>query len=228
MWDSDLLPGATWPLQEKSDDTVHHPFALLQHNQWGNPAIVSKWETWITELLSVPAATDAIGTFVPHHMWFKQEHLKSFAHQVNRYYDSTDHWLVLMMRSANEFGTFSEYWSYVSWVAENAPDDLAFHPYDTYGETTERFFDDGTGLFSSTLRQTLGIANTVDGTDPTQFCPSYTQVDAFMRNEYGVDQLPSSLAFESSPRHLKKNEETMHIEERRSRWNPRMANVAAC
>lgn len=225
VWDSDLLPGETWPLLEPDEDTVKHPFALLQHNQWGNPAIVSKWDKWINSVLGIPAATDQIGTFVPHHMWFKQDHLKSFAAQINRYYESTDHWLLLMMRSANDFGTFSEYWSYVSWVAETAPDALAFHPYDTYGETTERFFDDGTGLFSTTLRKTLGLADSVDGTDPEQFSPAYVQVDAFIRSEYGLDKLPSSIAFESSPRHLKKNEETMHIEERRSRWNPRMTGI---
>ncbi|MEM9215845.1 MAG: DUF6492 family protein [Cyanobacteria bacterium P01_F01_bin.150] len=227
VWDSDLLPGATWPLVKTEGDRTKYPFALLQHNQWGNPAIVSKWETWIRSVLSVPAVTDDIGTFVPHHMWFKQEHLKSFARQVNKYYGSMDHWLLLMMRSANDFGTFSEYWAYVSWVAENAPEELAFYPYDTYGETTERFFDDGTGLFSTTLRKTLGLSNDVNGTDPTQFSPSYAQVDEFIRAEYGLDNLPSSLAFESSPRHLKKNEENMHIEERRSRWNPRMVDAIA-
>ena len=71
------------------------------------------------------------------------------------------------MRSANQFETFSEYWCYSSWVAAKAPADLAFHPYEEYGASTERFFDDGTGLFSTTLQKKLGLADSVDGTDPT-------------------------------------------------------------
>ena len=75
-------------------------------------------------------------------MWFKQEHLESFKQQLAHYYRSKENWTKLMMRSANDFGTFSEYWSYVSWVAAKAPEDLAFYPYEHYGATTERFFDD--------------------------------------------------------------------------------------
>lgn len=225
VWDSDLLPAATWPHLQEDGETLSHKFALLQHNQYGNPEIVAKWATWIETVLGVKAQTDPIGTFVPHHMWFKQEHLASFQVRLGEYYQSDDNWLILMMRSANDFGTFSEYWAYVSWVAAQAPADIAFYPYPEYGETTERFFDDGTGLFSKTLRESLGItapAAADDGFDPT-----YDQVDAFIRQQYAADALPSSLAFESSPRHLKKNEATMHIEERRSPWNPRMAQVPA-
>ncbi|MEO0988199.1 MAG: hypothetical protein AAFY20_22065, partial [Cyanobacteria bacterium J06639_14] len=155
---------------------------------------------------------------------FKQTHLKSFAHQVNTYFQSDDHWLLLMMRSPNEFGTFSEYWSYVSWVAAQTPTDLSFYPYEQYGTTTERFFDDGTGLFSTTLRQRLGITSEPANND--DFSPSYEAVASFIRAEYGTDALPSSLSFESSPRHLKKDKENMHIEEQRSRWNPRMVSIA--
>lgn len=222
VWDSDLLPVATWPLISQTDDTMSHTFALIQHNGWGNPAIVSKWEKWINTVLGVPGLMDAEGTFVPHHMWFKQEHLKTFAQQLSHYYDSSDHWLLLMMRSANDFGTFSEYWSYVSWVAAKAPQDLTFHAYDRYGATTERFFDDGTGIFSAKLREHLGLP-----ADLAAFSPTYTEVDAFIQTAYGADRLPSSLSFESSPRHLKKNKENMHIEELRSRWNPRMVDAAA-
>ncbi|NJK99914.1 MAG: hypothetical protein HC838_07610 [Spirulinaceae cyanobacterium RM2_2_10] len=214
VWDSDLLPVATWPLVTQQAAGSQHAFALLQHNQWGNASIVAKWDRWIREVLGVEPLTDVEGTFVPHHMWFKQAHLQTFQQQVGRYFQSDDHWLLLMMRSANQFGTFSEYWAYVSWVAAQSPADLCFYPYAEYGTTTERFFDDGTAVFSAALRQCLAIAS------PDGFSPAYTEVDAFIRAEYGAEALPSSLAFESSPRHLKKGKENMHIEEQRSRWHP--------
>ncbi|MBX2865617.1 MAG: hypothetical protein KTR27_18855 [Leptolyngbyaceae cyanobacterium MAG.088] len=220
VWDSDLLPAATWPALREEGDNLEHVFALLQHNAYGNPAIVGKWDTWIQSVLGITPLTDETGTFIPHHMWFKQAHLTSFAKQINHYYESTDHWLLLMMRSANDFGTFSEYWAYVSWVAAQTPTDIAFYPYAQYGETTERFFDDGTGMFSTALRTSLSITSV--GADDG-FSPSYQEVNTFIQVEYGEDALPSSIAFESSPRHLKKNSENMHIEETRSRWNPRMA-----
>lgn len=224
VWDSDLLPAETWPVCRRHGETLEHVFALLQHNAYGNPTIVGKWATWIESVLGITPLTDETGTFIPHHMWFKQEHLKSFAQQISTYYTSTDHWLLLMMRSANDFGTFSEYWSYVSWVASKAPMDISFYPYATYGETTERFFDDGTGLFSTALRKTLAV----DSVGPDDgFSPSYQDVMTFIQTEYGANALPSSLAFESSPRHLKKNSENMHIEEQRSRWNPRMVGEPA-
>lgn len=225
VWDSDLLPVETWPAMQEKEDKLAHSFALIQHNAYGNPAIVAKWETWINDVLGVESASDITGTFVPHHMWFKQEHLKSFAARINDYYQSEDHWLLLMMRSANNFGTFSEFWAYVSWVAAIAPDDLSFYAYEIYGETTERFFDDGTGMFSAALRRHQGIEAQTE--NDSSFSPDYPTTIAFIRDEYGMDALPSSLSFESSPRHLKKNEATMHIEERRSRWNPRMAATSS-
>lgn len=217
VWDSDLLPVDTWSLVNQQSH--EHSFALLQHNGWGNNSIVSKWEQWINAILDVDAITNDEGTFIPHHMWFKQEHLKSFARQLNQYYQSESHWLLLMMRSANEFGTFSEYWSYVSWVAAQAPQDLSFYAYDGYGSRTERFFDDGTGLFSLALRKQLNLSQSEDN-----FYPTYTEIESFIKAEYAADALPSSLSFESSPRHLKKDEANMHIEELRSRWNPRNVN----
>ncbi|MGD1901319.1 MAG: DUF6492 family protein [Geitlerinemataceae cyanobacterium] len=217
VWDSDLLPIDTWPLVVETESGLDRPFALLQHNAYGNPAIVSKWENWITTVLGVPAIKDEVGTFIPHHMWMKQSHLKAMAKQVQSYFKSDEHWLKLMMRSANEFGTFGEYWIYSSWVAATAPEDLKFHPYDPYGETTERFFDDGTGLFSAKLREHLGLPSDTD----VPFSPSYVEVSEFIPTAYGDDPLPSSIAFESSPRHLKKNVANVHIEESRSRWNPR-------
>ncbi|MEM9150995.1 MAG: DUF6492 family protein [Cyanobacteria bacterium P01_F01_bin.3] len=223
VWDSDLLPVVTWPILTEEEGRLAHTFALLQHNEWGNPRIVANWETWINKVLGVSAATDPVGTFIPHHMWFKQVHLRSFAERINEYFESDDHWLRLMIRSANQFKTFGEYWCYSSWVASKAPEDLSFHPYETYGATTERFFDDGTGLFSVALRRHLQVSS--ESLDDA-FSPSYVEVDGFVREAYGDDALPSSLSFESSPRHLKKDEETMHIEEVRSRWNPRNVEVA--
>ena len=215
VWDSDLLPVNAWQLIQKEQDTVKHTFALLQHNGWGNQKIVSKWEKWMNSVLEVEVVTDEEATFIPHHMWLKQEHLKSFAKQVNQYYDSSDHWLQLMMRSANEFGTFSEYWAYVSWVANRAPDDLSYYPYSQYGKTTERFFDDGTGLFSA------AVAKTVSQSKSYGDRYSYEQIDSFILSAYKPEELPSSLSFESSPRHLEKKSENMHIEESRSGWNSR-------
>lgn len=215
VWDSDLLPVNTWQLIDCDGESVKHSFALLQHNGWGNPDIVSKWDKWIRSILKVEPITDPQGTFIPHHIWFKQQHLKSFARQVNQYYQSEDHWLLLMMRSANDFGTFSEYWSYVSWVAASVPQELSFYPYEQYGIRSERFFDDGTGIFSTQLKLTLLERSQYP------FFPSYDEVDSFIRSQYKPGELPSALSFESSPRHLKKNEENMHIEELRSRWNPR-------
>ncbi len=216
VWDSDLLPVDAWALINQEESSVQHSFALLQHNGWGNSTIVSKWSKWIDSVLGVAPLTNHEGTFVPHHMWFKQKHLQSFAHQVNQYYQSDLHWLLLMMRSANEFGTFSEYWSYISWVAAQAPEDLSFYPYENYGVTSERFFDDGTGLFSEALRQQLELTEVKD-----DFSPAYADIKSFIKTRYGFDPLPSSLSFESSPRHLKKDGQNMHIEELRSRWNPR-------
>ena len=220
VWDSDLLPVKAWPLFRQQGQTLQHTFALLQHNQYGNPQIVSTWDKWIRAVLNVDPLTDPEGTFIPHHMWFKQEHLLSFQDRLHDYFQSEDHWLLLMMRSAREFGTFSEYWAYTSWVAAQAPADLVFYPYAQYGTTTERFFDDGTGLFSAALkRYQFGD----DHRDDDILSPSYQEVKAFIESAYGSDPLPSSLSFESSPRHLKKNRETMHIEEQRSRWNLRLA-----
>lgn len=217
VWDSDLLPVSPWSLIQKEDRVIKYTFALLQHNAYGNASIVSKWDNWIRSVLGVTPLTDEEGTFIPHHMCFKQEYLKSLAHRVNQYYQSEDHWLLLMMRSANDFGTFSEYWAYVSWVAAQAPHQLAFYPYKQYGATTERFFDDGTGLFSAALKHHGQFTHSPN----QQFFPAYADIASFIQAEYKLDELPSSLSFESSPRHLKKDEANMHIEELRSRWNPR-------
>ncbi len=112
MWDSDLLPVKAWLLLDDHQETIQHKFALLQHNQYGNAHIVSKWVEWIHSVLAVEPPRNNEG--IPHHMWFKQEHLKSFKDKVENYFESDENWLLLMMHSANQFETFSEYWSYVS------------------------------------------------------------------------------------------------------------------
>lgn len=214
VWDSDLLPVNSWSIINRQASKIEHSFALLQHQDWGNAQIVGEWQNWINTVLEVDAIKDSEGTFIPHHMWFKQEHLKSFASKVNNYYQSDEHWLKLLMRSANEFNTFSEYWSYASWVQAVAPQDLSFYPYHQFGSTTERFFDDGTGLFSNALKQHSLL---------DELHPSYADIHAFIQSQY-QDALPSSLSFEGSPRHLKKDRQNLHIEELRSRWNPRQTD----
>ena len=214
VWDSDLLPVNSWSITNRQTSKIEYSFALLQDKDWGNPQIVRRWKSWIDTVLEVNAIEDSKGTFVPHHMWFKQEHLKSFARQINNYYQLDEHWLKLMMRSANDFGTFSEYWAYASWVAATSFKDLSFYPYKSFGSTTERFFDDGTGIFFNGLKQYHPKLLR------SQFYPSYEEVYSFIQSEYGSD-LPSSLSVESSPRHLIKDKQNMHIEELRSRWNPR-------
>ena len=213
VWDSDLLPINSWSIIDRQTSNKHS-FALLQHKDWGNPRIVGQWKSWIDTVLEVDAIEDDEGTFVPHHMWFKQEHLKSLKSKVNDYYRSDEHWLKLMMRSANDFGTFSEYWAYASWVAATSPQDLSYYPYKSFGSTTERFFDDGTSMFSDALKQYHQQLL------QSEFYPSYPEVYSFIQDRYG-DNLPSSLSIESSPRHLLKDKQNMHIEELRSRWNPR-------
>lgn len=216
VWDADLLPVDSWPIIQSENNKASYWFALLQHNQYGNEVIVNKWRTWIEKVLNIKPITDEVGTFVPHHLWFKQGHAQSFQHRLQEYYGSDDHWTRLMIRTANDFGTFSEFWAYASWVAHHASQDLNYHPYSEYGQTTERFFDDGTGLFSAAFRQKHLIKESRDAV----FFPSYTQIVEFIEESYADNELPSSLSFESSPRHLQKGKENMHIEELRSRWTP--------
>ncbi|MEM6458242.1 MAG: DUF6492 family protein [Planctomycetota bacterium] len=213
IWDSDLLPVATWPVLDPADG--HPVYALLQDRGRGNSDIVDRWRRWIETVLGVPALTDDVATFVPHHMWFKQSHLASLRQRLGVYYDAPDTpWPKLMMRSANDFGTFSEFWLYASWAAARHADDAPrYHPYAAYGATTERFFEDGSAPFATALRQHLGLA--LDA--PLR--PDYAALRHFIESIYGKEQQPSSLSFEASPRHRKKGRANMHVEELRSRWH---------
>merc|ERR1712137_124189 len=166
-------------------------------------------------VLGVEVATDFEATFVPHHMWFKNEHLVSFKARICEFFGNDDPWQALMMRSAKRFHTFSEYWAYCSWVKAKAPEDLTFHAYNLYGVRNERFFDDGQkGRFSAALRTRLDSSNEV------HFMPSYQETLNFIRESYGAHPLPSSINFEKSERHMKKGLQNLHLEELRSRWHP--------
>ncbi|MEM9345874.1 MAG: DUF6492 family protein [Planctomycetota bacterium] len=208
VWDADLLPIETWPV---IDDDGSHAYAMLQHNSKGNPDIVSRWERWIREVLKVEPLTDDEATFVPHHMWFNQANLVALMARIGDYYNSQEPWPVLMMRSANDFGTFSEYWLYASWSASYTAAVPTYYPYKQYGSTTERFFDDGAGPFTSAMRESLG-SHTISS-------PSYQQIMTFIDSAYASESRPSSIAFEQSPRHIKKSKDNMHLEEVRSKWH---------
>ncbi|MEM6504016.1 MAG: DUF6492 family protein [Planctomycetota bacterium] len=210
IWDSDLLPVETWPA---IDGDGRRRFALLQDRNHGNPDIVGRWERWVREILGVEPLTDPHSTFVPHHMWFNQDHLKAIQNKVRGFVGDELPWPAAMMRTANAFGTFSEFWLYASYVADHAPEDLSFYPYADYGATTERFFEDGSAVFASRYRTAAGLS------PDTPLRPAYAELLSFIREEYAGDALPSSLSFEASPRHRKKGKANMHAEELRSRWH---------
>ena len=207
IWDADMLPVNAWPITDNK-------FALLQDSSGGNPEIIEKWKIWIKKVLEIEPVFNHKSTFICHHMIFNQNHLESFKKQLQRHYKSDDNWLKLLIRSFNDYETFSEYWAYTSWVNEKAKNDLKYFEYEDYGASHERFFDDGTGLFSHKLKESLNIKNNVF------FYPSYLEVKKFIEQIY-KRKLPSSLSFEMSKRHLNKKIETIHIEEKRSKWNIR-------
>ncbi|MEM9703082.1 MAG: hypothetical protein AAF907_11635, partial [Planctomycetota bacterium] len=216
VWDSDLLPVDGWP-------AVHHDcrlaYALLQDSSRGNAEILARWEQWIRKVLNVPPAVafDGKGTLISHHMWFEGPRLDALWERLASYYkDDETPWPALMMRSANDFGTFSEFWLYASWVAAaddaKAPEPFA---YAEYGSTTERFFEDGSAPFAAAARRFLK-------TDPgAPFRPGYTELIGFIEDAYQKlgRPLPSSLSFEASERHRLKGRENMHVEELRSPWH---------
>lgn len=216
VWDADLLLVGGWPAVEANGRPC---YALLQDSSRGNAEIVSRWSRWIRSVLGVEPAVDPAGraTFVPHHMWFVQQHLRTLRERIADYYgDRATPWPELMMRSAGEFGTFSEFWLYASWVAarhsDTAPHAL---PYHRYGATTERFFEDGTAPFAQAARQYL------DADPEAPFRPAYVELVGFIEQAYADAgrPLPSSLSFEASPRHRHKGRANMHVEELRSPWH---------
>lgn len=216
IWDADLLAVDAWPAVTEDGRLA---YAFLQDNSRGNAKIVAAWEKWIRTVLGIEPAVDPAGqsTFVPHHMWFRRAHLNSLRKRIGDYYADTETpWPALMMRSANDFGTFSEFWLYASWSEakhpESAPRPL---PYTAYGATTERFFEDGTAPFATALRECLGVQA------DKAFSPGYDEALSFVEAFYAEAgrPIPSSLSFEASPRHRLKGRENMHVEELRSPWH---------
>jgi len=214
VWDADLLLVEPWPLFD-ADGTP--AFALLQHKAHVPASNHDRWAAWIRDVLDVEPVTDPVGTFVPHHMWFHRVLLRRFKQRITRHGRKADAWPLCMIRSVGRHGTFSEYWSYASWLNTHAPQSLRYHAYGDYGSTTERFFEDGTGRFASAVRDHLGL-------DPhAALSPTWPELDAFIAHNYAAHDAPrpSSLAFERDDRHVKKGDDWTLLEEKRSRWRPR-------
>ena len=206
VWDSDLLPVNSWPLVDNGKEK----FALLQDNSSGNPEIINLWRKFIVEVLKIEPVIDKFSTFTSHHMIFKRIYLKSLKKQIQNHFKSDQNWIELIINAANIYGSMGEYWMYSSWVNHINKSDLNYYPYNKYGSTTERFYDDGNGIFSKKLK------NFLNHNENTNFFPSYLSIIKFLESLYS--NLPSCLSFETNPRHIKKKESVAHVEEKRSRW----------
>ena len=212
VWDSDLLPVRSWPiLNEKKEK-----FALLQDKFYGNQDILNSWKNLIINVLGINPVEDERGTFTSHHMIFKKKHLKSLKLKFKDHFKSDQNWIKLIIKAANIYGSFGEYWTYASWVNHINKDDLNYYPYEKYGLTTERFFDDGNGLFSKNYKKHISFKEQED------FYPSYSSILNFIRKNYRT--LPSSLSFETNIRHTKKRHDDTHLEEKRSIWREKKPN----
>ena len=184
VWDSDLLPVNSWPILDKKKEK----FALLQDKSYGNQDILNSWKNLIINVLGINPVEDERGTFTSHHMIFKKKHLKSLKLKFKDHFKSEQNWIKLIIKAANIYGSFGEYWTYASWVNHINKDDLNYYPYEKYGLTTERFFDDGNGLFSKNYKKHISFKEQED------FYPSYSSILNFIRKNYL--SLPSSLSFE--------------------------------
>ena len=206
VWDSDLLPVKSWPiLNEKKEK-----FALLQDKSYGNKDILNSWKNLIINVLGINPVEDERGTFTSHHMIFKKKYLKSLKLKFKDHFQSDQNWIKLIIKAANIYGSFGEYWTYASWVNHINKEDLNYYPYEKYGLTTERFFDDGNGLFSKNYKKHISFKEQED------FYPSYSSILNFISKNYL--SLPSSLSFETNIRHTKKRDNNIHLEEKRSIW----------
>ena len=206
VWDSDLLPVNSWPILDEKKEK----FALLQDKSYGNEDILNSWKNLIINVLGINPVEDERGTFTSHHMIFKKKHLKSLKLKFKDHFKSEQNWIELILKAANIYGSFGEYWTYASWVNHINKDDLNYHPYEKYGLTTERFFDDGNGLFSKNYKKHISFKEQED------FYPSYSSILNFISKNYL--SLPSSLSFETNIRHTKKRDDNIHLEEKRSIW----------
>ncbi len=206
VWDSDLLPVKSWPLF----DEKKAKFALLQDKSHGNQDVLNSWENLIKSVFDINPVQDVRGTFTSHHMIFKKKYLKSLKSKIKYHFKSDQSWIELIIKAANIYGSFGEYWTYASWVNHINKKDLNYYPYEKYGLSTERFYDDGNGLFSQNYKKYTNFNNERD------FYPSYSSILNFIDKNY--DSPPSSLSFETNVRHTKKKDENMHLEEKRSIW----------
>ena len=206
VWDSDLLPVKSWPLFEEKKEK----FALLQDKSHGNQDVLNSWKNLITNVLEINPVQDVRGTFTSHHMIFKKKYLKSLKSKFKDHFKSDQNWIELIIKAANIYGSFGEYWTYASWVNHINKNDLNYHPYEKYGLSTERFYDDGNGLFSQNYKKDTNF------NDEEDFYPSYLSILNFIDRNYNSP--PSSLSFETNIRHTKKKDENIHLEEKRSIW----------
>ena len=213
VWDSDLLPVRSWPILDEKKEK----FALLQDKSYGNQDILNSWKNLIINVLGINPVEDERGTFTSHHMIFKKKHLKSLKLKFKDHFKSDQNWIKLIIKAANIYGSFGEYWTYASWVNHINKDDLNYYPYEKYGLTTERFFDDGNGLFSKNYKKQISFKEKED------FYPSYSSILNFIRKNYL--SLPSSLSFETNIRHTKKRDDNIHLEEKRSIWREKKPNL---
>ena len=213
VWDSDLLPVRSWPILDEKKEK----FALLQDKSYGNQDILNSWKNLIINVLGINPVEDERGTFTSHHMIFKKKHLKSLKLKFKDHFKSDQNWIKLLIKAANIYGSFGEYWTYASWVNHINKDDLNYYPYEKYGLTTERFFDDGNGLFSKNYKKQISFKEKED------FYPSYSSILNFIRKNYL--SLPSSLSFETNIRHTKKRDDNIHLEEKRSIWREKKPNL---
>ena len=206
VWDSDLLPVKSWPLVDENKEK----FALLQDKSHGNQDVLNSWKNLITNVLKINPVQDVRGTFTSHHMIFKKKYLKSLKSKFKDHFKSDQNWIELIIKAANIYGSFGEYWTYASWVNHINKNDLNYYPYEKYGLTTERFYDDGNGLFSKEFKKYTNFDEQDD------FYPSYSSILNFIDKHYHTH--PSSLSFETNIRHTKKKVENIHLEEIRSIW----------
>ncbi len=167
--------------------------------------------------MGINPVEDERGTFTSHHMIFKKKYLKSLKLKFKDHFQSDQNWIKLIIKAANIYGSFGEYWTYASWVNHINKDDLNYYPYEEYGLTTERFFDDGNGLFSKNYKKHISFKEQED------FYPSYSSILNFISKNYL--SLPSSLSFETNIRHTKKRDSNIHLEEKRSIWREKKSNI---
>ena len=210
IWDADLLPVRSWPILDKKKEK----FALLQDKSYGNQDILNSWKNLITNILEINPVEDVRGTFTSHHMVFNKKYLKSLKLKFKDHFKSDQNWIELVIKAANIYGSFGEYWTYASWVNHINKDDLNYYPYEKYGLTTERFYDDGNGLFSRKYKKFSNFDEKKD------FYPSYSSILNFIDKNYQLP--PSSLSFETNIRHTKKKDENIHLEEKRSIWREKV------